>query len=143
MKQGKRIERYNTKWLESNKEAINGDHSNVCSLLNFSIVFDSSSFIDIYNSLLKGHRPQGLCIPDESLLISEFYKTFGTEKTNIQIYNVFETNGKFKIPTDIIKDILSDTPEPDECYLYFVFIVGKLGGFHLQIIYNSYLVFKY
>ena len=134
MKQGKRIERYNTRWLESNKEVFNGEHSNVCSPLCFSIVFDSYYFIDIYNSLLRSHRPQGLCIPDESLLVSQFYKTFGTEKTNIQIYNVFETNGKFRIPTDIIKDVLSDIPEQDECFLYFVFILGKQGGFHKQAI---------
>lgn len=130
MKFGKEL-KYHNKWYR--ERFGDNSRSNVCSPLLFSCLFDNEFFIQRYLSD-AGIKSDGISTNQENWLLREFFLT----KTQVPFeqYNVFETNGKFNISSEVIKDIWMEHPqekdyaEYGEAYLYMLNIVSPLGGFH-------------
>lgn len=100
----------------------------ICSPLVFSTIFNDVFFYERYISeYYAKNNGNGLMLPQENDILLEFSKSkFGR---SYKQHVVFETNGKFNIPPAILRDILMDYPERNECYLYLIYYVFN-GGYH-------------
>lgn len=99
-----------------------------CSPLAFSSFFNNPYFIGRYSTEeLEG----GITTNMENKSIAEFCSVI-KQQNHVEQYAIFETNGKFRIPTSYLEEIFDDNPQAGKCYCYFVNIVTN-AGFHKQI----------
>lgn len=109
-----------------------------CSLLAFSSLFETGYFL---SKLTEEETAGGITTNMENSLLREFFSKgvpnafkdrancFGL---HVEQYAIFETNGKFRIPTHYLEEIFDDSPSRGRMYIYFISIATS-GGFHKQI----------
>lgn len=126
MEKGKEL-RYNHIWL---KKKYGEQATNACSPLAFSILFDTEFFVEIFLDKIKSSI--GISINQENIMLADYCSKIN--RSTFQQYNVFETNGKFSIPKDILLDLWGDSPDTlEECYVYFISVVTD-SGWHKQCV---------